>query len=450
MRKLVIGLALTLFASGLSFAAGSSDPVWDKGPDRSDFAKAYPSHAAQAGISGAVKMRCSASEAGLLKDCAVISEAPTGEGFGAAALSLAAGMELKPTTSDGKSVAGQSFIVPVKFEPGVLNGPAVITNVDWLRRPTNDELLNYWPSGARDDSDGSAVLHCAVTNRGLMDGCSVSGEKPAGHGYGSAVLAMANLFVMRPMTVDGEPVGGGTINIPIRFVGPPPKDPDQMGGTVKVFRAAPWIAAPNNDQMAAAFPAAAVGKISAAHVLLRCSMRDDGTLGSCDGVSEEPSNKGFDRAARSLIKDFRLPPAPKAHAYGNFRVDLPFDFRDPSQSAPPVEITDPIWIKQVDPAAIVKIFPEAAIKAGFKTGRASLECSIVNDGTLTGCTTVTEEPAGYGFADAALMVASVMQMSPWTKQGAPAGGAKIVLPVKFVLPDAAQAPGAPIAAPPKP
>ena len=69
------------------------------------------------------------------------------------------------------------------------------------------------------------------------------------------------------------------------------------------------------------------------------------------------------------------------------------------------------------------------------------------DGTLSGCETVTEDPAGLGFGEAAMEVASVMQMSPWTKQGAPVEGARINLPIKFVLPTDATAPAAPPAKP---
>ena len=154
MRSGVAGLALAFLASGLSFPAQSSaadtgGPVWAQAPDRSDWAKAYPAHAAQAGISGAVQMRCSASEAGALQNCAVVSESPSGQGFGAAALSLASGMELKPTTADGKPVGGRSFIVPVKFDPGVLQGATTITNPDWVRIPTDERAhRSYYPSEA--------------------------------------------------------------------------------------------------------------------------------------------------------------------------------------------------------------------------------------------------------------------------------------------------------------
>jgi TonB family protein len=444
MRSVVAGLALAFLASGLSLpgqssAADSGGPVWAQAPDRSDWAKAYPTHAAQAGISGAVQMRCSASEAGALQNCAVVSESPGGQGFGAAALSLASGMELKPTTADGKPVGGRSFIVPVKFDPGVLQGATTITNPDWVRIPSNDALIRYIPSEAA-AGGGRAVVHCYITNRGLMDRCSVMNEAPAGHGYGGAALALTELFVMRPMTIDGQPVGGAEINIPIKWEG---SGSEQMGETLKVFSAAPWLAAPSVGAMSEAFPKSAIGKVVSAHVIMRCAIKDAGALESCDRVSEIPDGHGFGHAATLLIKDFRLPPAKPGDSYNHFRVDVPFDFRDPSQTAPPVEIHDPIWLKQIDPRAIPQLFPEAAAKAGYKVGRASVECTVAADGTLSGCATATEDPAGFGFGEAALEVAGVMQMSPWTKQGAPVEGARINLPIKFVLPDTPAAAAAP-------
>jgi hypothetical protein len=278
-----------------------------------------------------------------------------------------------------------------------------------------------------------------------MDRCTVSSETPTGHGYASAALALTEPFVMRPMTIDGEPVGGADINIPIAWEGGAMNGAG-TGDVIKVFSAVPWLAAPSASEMSAAYPKSAIGKVASAHVIVRCAIRSDGALESCNGVSELPSGQGFLGSAYSLTKEFRLPPAKKGDSYNDLRVDVPFDFRVPGEAAPPVEIHDPLWIKQIDPNSIQKLFPEAAAKAGYKTGRGSVECTVAADGTLTGCAIATEDPAGFGFGDAAMEVAGVMQMSPWTKQGAPVEGARINLPIKFVLPDTAAPPAPP---PPK-
>jgi len=98
----------------------------------------------------------------------------------------------------------------------------VITNPDWIRTPNGDDYARFYPDRAsRMSIGGRVVLHCTVSGAGTLD-CSVSSEDPPDQEFGSAALKMSKLFKMRPMTRDGAPVAGGTINIPIRFQ--PPKD----------------------------------------------------------------------------------------------------------------------------------------------------------------------------------------------------------------------------------
>jgi hypothetical protein len=383
-----------------------------------------------------VKLRCVATSAGLLQNCAVVEETPAGNGFAAAALSLANGMELRPTAANGASVAGRNLIVPVRFEPALLHPGAVITMPDWARLPKPDELENYVPASFRSNG-GRVVLHCFVTGRGLMDNCTTSGESPQGQGMAGAALAMTSLFVMKPMTVDGLPVGGADINIPIRFEG---GGEPTSGNTVHVFSNAPWNAAPTLDQVQAAYPKDAIGKIASGHVVLRCMMKTDGHLGECDHLSETPGGAGFTRAAESLVKDFKVNVDPKLSRVEDYRIDVPFDFRDPSRSAPPLEVQNPLWVRHVDPKQAAAVYPEAAIKAGYKSGVAVLACSVAHTGVLTGCMVDSEAPADVGFGEAALKIAAVMAMNPWTQQGEPVDGMTIRLPIRLVLPDEPPAP----------
>ena len=437
--RVIAGLVLGLIAFGAAHAADLTDPVWDRAPGQDDWAKAYPAHAAQAGIAGAVKMKCAATAAGLLSDCAVIQEAPLGEGFGSAALSLAAGMALKPEDANGQPIAGRNLIVPVRFEPDMLRHPGtIIGRPDWLRRPTNDELIQFFPAAAG-GVKGDAMIACVVSTRGLLEKCAVSAEAPVGHGFGGAAIAMSSTFLMRPMTIDGLPVGGACVRIPIHFEAAPMPRGDIVD-QVRVLRAAPWMSAPTSDSLGAAFPKGSIGKAASAHVVVRCGFRDDGTLKDCDTISETPNHLGFGSAAIGLTKQFRAYVNPKVDKLSGLLVDLPFDFRDPSQPAMPVEVYDPMWLTRVNPESVAKLFPAAAAAAGIRTGVGTVVCAVKHDGGLSDCAVVSEEPVGMGFGNAALQVAAVMKMNPWTAEGDPVDGARIRLPVRLEIP--AEAPPA--------
>ncbi|HUO11701.1 MAG TPA: energy transducer TonB [Caulobacteraceae bacterium] len=93
-----------------------------------------------------------------------------------------------------------------------------ITNPDWVRLPDARDMANYYPQIARlIGIGGRAVLHCTVAVDGGLADCRAIKEMPVGMGFGDAAIAMTGKFQMHPATVDGQPVAGGEINIPILF-----------------------------------------------------------------------------------------------------------------------------------------------------------------------------------------------------------------------------------------
>jgi protein TonB len=94
----------------------------------------------------------------------------------------------------------------------------VITNPDWERRPSGDDLARYYPSRAQAlNKEGRATITCTVTAKGTLTSCSVVSEEPADLGFGEAALRMARLFRMKPKTADGVAVEGGRVTIPLGF-----------------------------------------------------------------------------------------------------------------------------------------------------------------------------------------------------------------------------------------
>ncbi len=95
----------------------------------------------------------------------------------------------------------------------------VVTNPDWISRPTGDQLSAVYPVVAQAlNISGRAEVNCAVTVQGDVDACTVANEFPLGQGFGQAALALTPYFKMKPQMVDGQPVGGARVNIPIHFV----------------------------------------------------------------------------------------------------------------------------------------------------------------------------------------------------------------------------------------
>jgi TonB family protein len=183
----------------------------------------YPPAARAAGIEGAASLECAQITRGAPDACKVVAEAPRGQGFGAAALALA---KLNPRRPDGPTLAEKppwTLTFAFKLKPPAIT-PDVIAGAHpqpkMLKRPGDDQMLQAYPTAARDASTiGFVLMVCTITADGHMSNC-VARANPTRYGFERAALKLAPDFQTQTRTDDGTPTVGTSILIPILFALP--------------------------------------------------------------------------------------------------------------------------------------------------------------------------------------------------------------------------------------
>jgi len=200
------------FATALSAATAAAQTAWIAAPTTADMAAAYPEKAKAAGIAGGVELACTAARSGEMKDCSVLAEAPRGYGFGPAARRLARQLQAAGVVNNTE------VRVSMTFAPELAKGaPLTVRTPKWTALPTVDAMQAAVPKTEGGPNDVRVTLVCDVQAGGVLSGCAVDREEPAGQGFGQAILALAPQFKVDLMSAEGMPTVGAKVRLPVRF-----------------------------------------------------------------------------------------------------------------------------------------------------------------------------------------------------------------------------------------
>lgn len=335
----------------------------------------------------------------------------------------------------------------------------VVTNPDWLSRPTGEDVARHYPELPRMLAmEGRAAITCGLDDLGQMQDCKVVSEAPASLGFGEAALAMSRSFRMRPMTRDGKPVTGGEVTIPISFRLPAPPQPQpgaesarppapeaakviahQVAAELRLDeRARDSIEAEARKLEARQLPYATITQQTLAAEALRQAMDRHAKAFEAPVASaladrfnvvelqrvlaflRGPGGRAMTRVdeddlERAQREYFRVASLRAQAAFcGRWLCKL--DVRTMSLAAdisgpnPKVTIPLPEWQERPSPGQVRVAAPRLAVLLGLP-GLARLNCKVTALGGLDACDVADEQPLNLGYGEAALRLAPLYRVS---------------------------------------
>ena len=270
---------------------------------------------------------------------------------------------------------------------------------DWERKPTGAEFGSYYPDRAmRQGVSGAATIACVVRASGALRDCRLVAETPPGYGFGDAAMRLSSLFKMRPQTMDGVPVEGGEVRIPINFGLPSEGQLGDADSSIAFARR------PTQQEVDANFPRAPASQGYGARVEVTCDVQPTGALTNCGATAEGPFAKDFAKAAVALAALHRLTPE-----LAQARL----------QQAPRISFPITLTYYANETSAI------RAVQPGAVEGTTRVNCRVNRERGLENCL-----PAGgrADLLDAAYKVAARISLPPVGLQA----GTRLILPVHVV------------------
>lgn len=192
---------------------------WRQAPTYAEMLAAYPAKARAAKVGGTAVLDCKLKD-GAISACRTLQETPSGQGFGAAAKTLAPHFLTITADSKGVPLAPGRVQLPIVFPAAALEaGAPAIGMPQFTAMPQFSDFKAAFPAAARKAQVYKArvVMSCAIAAEGALQGCTVASEDPAGLGYGEAALRLSAYFRVGVWTDEGLPTVGGVIRLPLRF-----------------------------------------------------------------------------------------------------------------------------------------------------------------------------------------------------------------------------------------
>jgi len=192
-------------------------PVWTQAASFDDLARAYPAKAG--GADGYAAAHCRVLRSGDLTECRIIKEAPEGQGFGKAALSLASQFRVAPKLAATHHSTALWVDVPIRFPARAELADRTITAPLWTLGFDTSQPPRIFPpeAAANGVRTGRGVARCIVGADGSMTQCVPESAEPEGLGFSETAAKLASAMKMNLWSADGAPVVGGVVHVPVRL-----------------------------------------------------------------------------------------------------------------------------------------------------------------------------------------------------------------------------------------
>jgi TonB family protein len=314
-----IDVLAAVAALGLSAPALADPPAQPPSPGA--LLGFYPASARAAHLEGEATIRCGRDVHLALRACTLVSESAAGQGFGAAALAMAARSPDNPDVNVTEAALMAATPITVRFrlappqiDPDLTQMAHVVKRPVVAQQPAPVRIGVYYPAKAlAAQVSGAATVHCHVARDGALTGCAAVEETPGGRDFGDAAALVAEReYRMTPLLVDGKPTDEGEADLTIAFAAAPEMAAAATaaaaagGYAVTDIRQPVWVRTPTGSDFAKAYPASEMAKGISGAAVIRCAVDGGGHLDRCAILGEAPDGRGFGHAALLLARDYQM------------------------------------------------------------------------------------------------------------------------------------------------